>query len=161
MPTLGLTGPLLETLPRTARMNPEERLWMLTAACAEVLDDPRPDQYIVVDANPCEFLILRRWPDGLALEVSGREWDCVHCGNRPLPASAVEALRALGFAPGGHRRNPWRRDLPADARTLALLAERTLIAAYDLAADFEVAVYPCDSVACRRLVARLSGPSSL
>jgi hypothetical protein len=161
VPPLGLAGPLLNTLPRAHRMNPEERLWMLTAACTGVLDDPRPDQWIIVDANPCEFLILRRWPDGLAVEVGCREWDCVHCGNRPLPGEAVEALRELGFAPGGHHRNPCRSDLPEDARRLAVLIERALVAAYGLAADFEVVVYPCDTAACERLLGRLGAPGSL
>jgi hypothetical protein len=60
-----------------------------------------------------------RWLDGLAVEVGCREWDCVHCGNRPLPGEAVEALRELGFAPGGHHRNPCRSIYPYG--TLALL----------------------------------------
>ena len=163
VPPLGLSGELVERLPRPARMNPEERLWILSAACAEILEGSDPDRYIVVDAtqHPCEFLILRQWPDGLAVEVSGREWDCPHCGNRPLPAANAEALQELGFVPGGRHRNPWRGDLPTDARGLAVLVERTLTVAYDLATDVEVVVYPHDTAACRRLIERLSRPSAL
>jgi hypothetical protein len=150
-------------------MSPEERLWMLTAACAEVLSDENSDALLVVEAQDHEadeihqehqYALVWRPEGRRVVEVSCREWDCPWCDNRPLPPSAVSALRDLGFSDGGHRMSPYR-DAPEHASALAVLVERALTAAYDLPADFEVVLYPGDHQAYEGLVRRLSGPSPI
>ena len=138
--------------PRGTTMSPEARLWFLHTAALLMQSAPE-GAFVVAEVHGgrCDYAILDHASGyELALQVNGREWDCPTHGNEPLTHAARLALSGLGFAAPGPQLNPWREDLPDDARDLAVLMERSLVAAYDQPLDFEVALYagrPDDSLA--------------
>ena len=82
-----------------------------------------------------------------------------------LPPAASARQLPLPMQPAAGRVAVGRRELfPGAAYVpgwLDLGGQRALVAAYGLAADFEVVVYPCDTAACERLLGRLGAPGSL
>ncbi len=145
---------LLHLPPRAFGMDPEARLWLLHKAAKAMLNAPvRAFLVVEVQGHPCEYAILHREPGyELGLQISGRQWDCQSCGNQPLSRAALDRLDVLGFAPAGHHLNAWCEDLPQQARGLAVLLERALVAAYERAPDFEVALYAATARDYVRLV---------
>jgi hypothetical protein len=134
---------LLVTPPRPPQMNPEARLWFLHTA-AKVMVDAASGAFLVIEVqgHPCEYAIIDYQPGhGLGLQVGSREWDCSHCGNQPIRGDAIDGLTSLGFAAPGPRLNAWRQGLPASSRDVAILLERSILAAYEPPLDFEVALY--------------------
>jgi hypothetical protein len=115
---------------------------------------------IELQGHPCEYAIIDRTPGHeLGLQIGSRERDCPYCGNQPIPDDATDRLTSLGFAPSGPRLNAWRQNLPSASRDLAILLERSFLAAYDPSLDFEVALYASGLEDFMRLVRALSqGP---
>jgi hypothetical protein len=149
---------LLVTAPRPPQMNPEARLWFLHTA-AKVMLNATPGAFLVIElqGHPCEYAIIDHAPGHeLGLQIGSREWDSPHCGNQPIPDDATDRLTLLGFAPSGPWLNAWRQNLPSASCDLAILLERSFLAAYDPPVDFEVALYTSRVEDYARLVSTLS-----
>ncbi len=65
-------------------------------------------------------------------------------------------MEALEIARPGPHLNAWQGELPRDARSLAVLMERGLVAAYQPRLDFEVALYAGSPRDYMRLAAELT-----
>ena len=140
------------------RVMPEARLWFLHTAATVMLNAARGTFLVIeLQGHPCEYAIIDRASGHeLGLQIGSREWDCAHCGNRPIPEEAADKLTSLGFAPAGPRVNAWRQNLPSSSRDFAILLERSFLAAYEPPLDFELALYASRLDDYTRLVSALS-----
>jgi len=125
-------------------MDPEERLWVLETAVRLFLVKPEDGDFLVVQSMtlPCNYVQLRYDATTLWAEVCSRQWDCPHCGNRPLPEIGEIRLSERGFTGGGHHRNYESKALPRRPGQIAHLLDTLLVAAFDEPMDFAIAIYP-------------------
>jgi hypothetical protein len=142
-------------------MNPEERLWVLDAACRIFENNAIEGNFVVVQSSTleCNYVMARVLDGHLRVEVSSRERGCEHCGDHPLSWSAMQALTDLGFTIPGPRENPERWSDDMSARELAVLLERCLFVAYDEPVDVEVTVYMAQQGDMGSLAESLSVPA--
>ena len=138
------------------RMDPEERLWIMSTAVSVFLAGREDGDFIVFQALdlPCNYAQLRSNEGHLWAEVCSRQWGCRHCGDRPLDADAIERVNRLGFTGGGPGRNFELRSL-ASSIDLAHLMEDVLVAAFVEPADFAIAIYPKRTDMTLDLIGRL------
>lgn len=124
-------------------MNSADRIAFFESVLDTFVSRTKEKGYITfeVNAGRGEYVQFQVHSGTVYGEVGSRQWEDPE---RPLPASAVAGLAALGFTGGGPERNYAKDGLPPVPSQLAALTDTLFRTAYDLDEEYAPIIHQLD-----------------